>query len=1437
MDKAIRNMLQRTTQAARRLLEDEFQEQLEGTFDILLDGRIAGAPGEHLSSAEQVVREKLLAVIAHKLTAGLTPGEAVAAYLREAAFTALNRFVALKMLEARGLVQECVSKGEESAGFKELFLLAPGLVSIPDKGYRLYIESLFDEIGQEVRVLFDRRDVASLLWPRHQALLELLERLNDFELAEVWGEDETIGWVYQYFNGDDERKKMRDESQAPRNSRELAVRNQFFTPRYVVQFLTDNTLGRTWYEMRHGDTRLAKLDYLVRRKNEVFLEEGVLIPESDSAESDDAETETTFVPYRAPKDPRELRILDPACGSGHFLLYAFDLLLSIYEEAWQADIGTIRDDFGTMEALRLQLPSLILEHNLHGVDIDPRAAQIAALALWMRAQRAYNDFSVTPEDRRAIKKTNIVVAEPMPGDADMVNEFAATLHPPVLGDLFKKMVTEMRLAGELGSLLKIEESISEAVRKARQEFVKERQQRKEFLPGLAPERRQQELDLSGIDDEHFFEDAEERIVQALERFTQAPSGGGGIRRQLFAGDSAQGVAFIELMRKKYDVALMNPPFGEPTSTSSSYLQSHYTDTRRELSAAMVERLLLSLERSGQCGAISTRAPFFLSSYESWRTKYVFGSASLLTTFADLGSGVLDAMVETCAYTLVKLDRLSSDVRCLAVKVVDTPDKDAELRAAVSCYQRRQGRPDMYEVSFSHLLRIPTSPFAYWAHQEVLELFSKLEPLCTQGRIARTTNPTTNDFRFSRCWWEVPNNDLERKWKSWNKGGGYSPFFRDYTLVVDWDIERQTYSGYTGTSYRPDVRPANLEYFFRPGLTWVYRGHRLCVQAMPSGTAISTRGNGIYSKEEICSFDLGLLNTAVADYLVKLSLGRSDHPQFDIGDVSSIPMPQFDPRIAEIATEAAGIVRASYQNAEESRSFQAPALLDPRVSRGTEDLSLFGAYQSLVQSRREQLQALAEELESRAFDLYQLPTRLLGELVSSQPADPAAGMHIEDDPHRAMAAVVSWAVGVVFGRFDKTASASQLALPDPFSPLPRPKMVTTENPRSKTYGAIVVEDSGHPSDICIRVSGVLAELVRIGDTDSLASILMSPSDTASLRDWMKSQFFTFHISVYQAARRKAPIYWQLATPSASYSVWLFYHLFTKDTLFRALNEYVDPKLKYEESKLAQMRQDFGLELSTSQRKELEAQETFVEELSGFRQELARVAPLWNPDLNDGVIINFAPLWRLVPQHRQWQKECRKVWDKLVTGDYDWAHLAMHLWPERVVPKCLDDRSLAIAHGLEDEFWNENDNGKWHQRQVDDATAERLIGERTSTAVNAALDDLLSAPALATGGTRRTRGRKTKSAAPKQRTTLFREETKAKSAPTPTVDDNVLDSVRKAISQVAGGASRADVLAASGLSDGEWNRAIAALLERGDVTRTGQKRGTKYHASERNGGTNA
>ena len=341
----------------------------------------------------------------------------------------------------------------------------------------------------------------------------------------------------------------------------------------------------------------------------------------------------------------------------------------------------------------------------------------------------------------------------------------------------------------------------------------------------------------------------------------------------------------------------------------------------------------------------------------------------------------------------------------------------------------------------------------------------------------------------------------------------------------------------------------------------------------------------------------------------------------------------------------------------------------------------------------------------------------------------------------VAQMFDWLAGVAFGRFDVRLATGERVPPpepEPFDPLPvcSPGMLTGDDglpldrappsyPLPFPEDGVLVDDGGHPRDLAAAVRAGLEVALGAGAEDAWqeASVLLG----AEPRAWLARGLFEQHLRAHSKSRRRAPIYWQLATPSAGYSVWLYAHRLGQDTFFRILGDAVTPKLQHEERRLTALVQSAGASPTESQRQEVAEQEAFVAELRAFRDEVARVAPLWRPDLDDGVIVNFAPLWRLVPQHRAWQKECRECWEKLVAGDYDWAHLAMHLWPERVVAKCARDRSLAIAHGLEDVFWAEAPDGRWVARAVDAATVERLVAARASAAVKDALASLLGAPA--------------------------------------------------------------------------------------------------------------
>jgi Eco57I restriction-modification methylase len=280
---------------------------------------------------------------------------------------------------------------------------------------------------------------------------------------------------------------------------------------------------------------------------------------------------------------------------------------------------TLVDDYPSIEALRRAVPGLILAHNLHGVDIDPRCAQIAQLALWMRAQKAYREFGIGRAERPQIRRSNIVVAEPLVADEQIAKEFVGRLGDAELGRIFTGLVQSLNLAGDLGLLLRVE-----------------------TLAGCKPVPGQMG---------DLFATPEERIRAALEQFLSNEGAIGGMRRRLFADDAAHGVALLGVAENKFDVILMNPPFGAGTARAKKEFEEAYPRAKNDIYAAFVERGVELLSSRGRLGAITSRTGFFLSSFQKWREEILLGRASP-EVFADLGAGVLDsAMVETAAYCL------------------------------------------------------------------------------------------------------------------------------------------------------------------------------------------------------------------------------------------------------------------------------------------------------------------------------------------------------------------------------------------------------------------------------------------------------------------------------------------------------------------------------------------------------------------------------------------------------------------------------------------------------------------------------------------------------------------------------------------------------------------------------------------------------------------
>lgn len=615
--------------------------------------------------------------------------------------------------------------------------------------------------------------------------------------------------------------------------------------------------------------------------------------------------------------------------------------------------------------------------------------------------------------------------------------------------------------------------------------------------------------------------------------------------------------------------------------------------------------------------------------------------------------------------------------------------------------------------------------------------------------------TSNDDRFIRAWYEVPQGDL--RWRPIAKGRGNTSYYANIPEVIRWELDREparelkAYIESKPGNTHWSRRIAGVPYYLKPGLTWSVRASRFNPRVMPRECVFSHRGYSTFplpSDNQLAI--LGLLNSRIVDFLYKVNLGRFAHPEFLAGvlpEVPMVPLGEADvDRLATHAHECWRLYRSLDLPNETSRSFLLPALL---LHRSDDFQSACGLWHRHVAETTARIGVLQVEIDRICFDVYDVnePDRMTieqgiavheDEDGSDGEAEDGEGLgdSSADLQSRLAADLISWSVGVGFGRFDVRSAlgtCDEVVESDPFDPLPpsSPGMLTVgdgvplgEAPAGYPIesSALFVHDPGHPLHLATNVRGVF-ELVFGETADQWWSETGDAVGVANgdLEEWLRTKLFEHHLSTHSKPRRKAPILWPLGTRSGSYLVWLYAHSVSADSLFRVLTEVVEPKARVESQQLVVLRQEAGPEPTASQRKAIDAQERFVDELRELAQGIEELAPLWAPDLNDGVVVVLAPLWPLFAHHRVWSKELKRHWDKLSAGDYDWAQLAMHLWPERVVPKCATDRSLAIAHGLEDVFWVHDDTGadKWHPRVHPTTPIDQLIAERTNPTTTAAL----------------------------------------------------------------------------------------------------------------------
>lgn len=1322
MNQEIRNKLRNVVTQCRKLLEDSISQDLEGKYGIFAKKDVVTADPNakmtHLSEEEQAARRDILDHFGHIKARGFKPKDALDQLVREIAFTHLNRLCAYKMMEAREVYiggqkfREAVSRGVNSNAVKFYLADHPEDERLFNTGhqdiaYRHFLDWLGSFLSDEIGMLFNPNDPANRLYPRQKTLDEVLDLLNgggikpeETELREewpkIWSQDETIGWVYQYFTPKELRDQARKESQAPRNSYELAFRNQFFTPRYVVEFLTDNTLGRIWYEMRKGDTKLTgQCRYMTRRPTEIFLKEGEQPPENSNEGQDNLSQEELLklpvhIPHRPKKDPRELRILDPASGSGHFLLYCFDLLLTIYEEAYDdPELGkALQQDYSKLEDLRRHIPQLILAHNLHGIDIDLRASQIAALALWLRCQRAYQEMGLK-KDRPNINRSNFVCAEPMPGEEQMLKEFVGQLEPKFLGQVVEVVFEKMKLAGEAGSLLKIEEEIRDAVVSAKKQWIRETTQATDrkgqpllftqaAMDRLAGKPEQPSMfDLSDITDDQFFEQAESRVIDTLRLYAEKAQNGQKLRRRLFAHDAVQGFAFVDLCQKRYDVVLMNPPFGDTSDRAEVILEREVSIAKKNTYIASVVVGVHRLNKTGVLGAITDSSFVHQTRYEEFREFLLTTPGAALQSLVALGWEVLDSYVETSCYVIA----VQPVKKTLFVDLRNDGDlRPARLVEAIRNLAQGNGANYFSLYSPGLFSVLPKSVLAFWLPHQILKAYRvrpSLDPTLVDARCGLSSS---DNFRFYKLRWEVPPRHISRnrRWSFLSNGGSPSPLLRLHSYVVDFESDGAVMRARVKELFGSETRTViNQPYYYRAGFTYGKRTESITFQFMPEGFVFSNEGQAVFPNElEHAWRVLAYLNSSLVAWLLNSIAGQHK----EAGYVGSIPSPPpgffQSEQVISLTQENYHLLATFSQAIPESQFFVWPFVgLDTKLSNPIKTLET----QVLTQNS-----GFAQKL----IEIDQLLEKEMG--VSSSEAKPwshrewnlsSVLYEVDEGQLRKVIAhdLASYLVGAVLGRWDirfATGERSKPGIPDPFAPLPIcvPGMLTGNDglplarppvnyPLPMDDDGILVDEPDHSDDIVRRVRDVL-EVIWKKDCDHIEGDACEILGVKELRDYFrkpgKGGFWDDHISRYSKSRRKAPIYWLLQSSEKNYALWLYYHRLDKDLLFKALLNHVEPKIRLETSRLDTLRSQQASAVTTGTQvkrfaKEVERQEDFLSELRDFEDKLRRAANLHlEPDLDDGVVLNIAPLHELVP----WN-EAQTYWEELLKGEYAWSSIGKQL----------------------------------------------------------------------------------------------------------------------------------------------------------------------------------
>ena len=759
----------------------------------------------------------------------------------ELTFTLFNRLAAVKVMEAASLFPPVLTKlpehGDRSFGHKAWLEMNPHMRSEELEGIREYLEHAFNELG-ETLPLYSKAYPYALL-PDAISLNEIIDTFNAVEKDtqvgnDIWQSDDVIGWMYESYNNI--KKKAHKDSGAKTEYHKVSLQSQVYTPLWVVQFLVENSLGKLYLEMYPNSE--------IKRRYKI----------ANAPQTHERNT----------KPLHEIRVIDPACGSGNFLLYAFDFFYELYVD----QIENYGADYDERD-----IPKLIIENNLHGIDLDDRAVQLAQLGLFIKAKKKRRTigelaFNVVSSDFYLPEYETV---ERIFTEGNKIDEYQRELIADVWSDL--------RYAHKFGSLIRLDEKLKSRIGELQNQI--DAGEYSLFTTAFIEE------------EKNFADTFFNNLKTAVEQYSQVKGD------TFLTSKTRDAITFLELLTTEYDVATANPPYTDSADFGpelKKFIEDNYKKPYKfhtNLYATFINRCYEMTGTDGKIAMIHPRTFMFIKTFEDVR-KFMIDKTHI-NVFVDYSlSNLFGAiMVDPAFYVLEKGTIKQKNAWFVSLdQYTRTPNekykKDFCLKALDDYIDDIENEHN-YTIPQSKLKIIKSWPFIYWISDEFREKFKKdsvkdLLKNC-QGLA------TANNNRFLRFWWELSATDKEINRESWvyyAKGGPYKKWTGNLWLMVNWKSNGYEIKNYTDEKGKQKSRPQNEAVYFKEGITYSASGSKgPSYRLLPEGCIFDVGGSSIFpiNKYKNNLYILAFFNTPFSKYVIEC-LNPTVNKQ--VGDIERVP---------------------------------------------------------------------------------------------------------------------------------------------------------------------------------------------------------------------------------------------------------------------------------------------------------------------------------------------------------------------------------------------------------------------------------------------------------------------------------------------------------------------------------------------------------------------